>query len=61
LVLEARGKLHVSAAFSLGKLTQHSLIKKKKKKGPDYKSDREVKSKIIIRSKRRENVSALSL
>jgi len=58
LVLEARWKFHVSAAFSLGKLTQYSLIKKKK--GPDYKSHREVKSKIIIHSKQRENVSALS-
>jgi len=60
LVLEGGGKHFSAAIFSQKKPTQTPL-KKKKKKGPDYKSDREVKSKIIIRSKRRENVSALSL
>jgi hypothetical protein len=34
---------------------------KKKKESSDYKSRREVMPKIIIHSKQRENVSALSL
>jgi hypothetical protein len=59
--MEASGKLHVPADFSLGKLNQDSLKKKKKiKKGPDCRSHREVMPKLIIHSKQTENVSTLS-
>jgi hypothetical protein len=49
-----------SSSFFLGE-TNPVLTNLKKKGGPDYKSHREVEPKIIIHSKQRENVFALSL